>query len=142
MSEIAPLENDSELVEANPLTSESVTKLPRAKRSVKEFLRQYRALGLPNAKKMRRRTRLEAAEAIIALYKNALVRAVTCQGEANTILAKIADEKNWSIRHIEQPNYQADLIEWVADDDVVDEAQRFLKRFTPPTASISDQQQP
>lgn len=142
MSEIAPLENDSHEVKGvgSPVTKSPQSVTPK-KRTWKEIVSVYRAAGYPNAKRFRKQTKLEAAEAIISIYKNALARAVTCQGAANVILAKVANESNWAVREIDQPNYQGTRIEWVADDDVCDEAQKFLKRFNQPTALAQDQKQ-
>ena len=115
--------------------SNTIEEVPEKKRTVRKFLNQYRSLGLPNAKRFRRRTRLEEAEITIALYKNALQHAVALQGEANVILAKIAKEENWAISgSAYSPEEGEELlkIEWLGDEDVFDQAQKFLKRFNSP----------
>jgi hypothetical protein len=76
---------------------------------VKEFLRQYRALGLPGAKQMRRRTRLEEA----AHKHNVDVRLITQLIQQMkvmiTVLEELKKEENWAVKD--------ETVSWVGESD-------------------------
>lgn len=97
---------------------ENAEKAPeRSKPSIKEILSKYRHLGLPNAKRFRRRTRLEQAEAVHQADL-LLVQAVMARLRAYEEALKVFEnESNWAVREIDQPNYQGTRIEWAADED-------------------------
>ena len=101
----------------SPNWEPQVAEPAQKKRSVKEFLKQYRALGLPGAKKFRRRTRLEEAARKHAVDQGVikqLIRQLSLYMQAFDQLKK---EENWTVRHVEQPNYQADEVLWVGESD-------------------------
>ena len=81
----------------------------KPKRSVREFLNQYRSLGLPNAKRFRRRSRLQQA-AWDAQVNQAYVRALVHQLQAcRTAFDKLKAEENWAVR--------GDDVVWTGEGD-------------------------
>ena len=79
------------------------------KRTVKEFLNQYRSLGLPGAKRFRRRTRLEEAkmhDMVSQAYIKALVRQM---GRYRAAMEELKRESNWTVK--------GEDVAWVGESD-------------------------
>jgi hypothetical protein len=91
------------------------------KRSVRQFLNQYRSLGLPGARRFRRRTRLEEAarrHRVDELYIKAMVHQLSIFVKAFEELEK---EENWAVTESNESvgdGFEApkDLV-WVGESD-------------------------
>jgi len=89
---------------AKPLTTTKARK-----RSVAQFLNQYRGLGLPNAKRFRRRTKLAQAKhehAVDVGVIQGLIRQLSAYMKAFDVLKR---EDNWAVRGEE--------VVWIGDGD-------------------------
>lgn len=101
------------------------------KTNVRAFLNRYRSLGLPGAKKMRRKTRLEHLATITAerdFYKSMIFTAAQLQARAKKIIEELSNESNFACH--ETAEGTPGIIEWVADDKALNDARKFLKEFT------------
>ena len=89
------------------------------KRSVRQFLNQYRSLGLPGAKQFRRRSRLEEAahkHRVDELYIKAMVHQLSIFVKAFEELEK---EENWAVFG---DDYSTEVegarrLEWIGESD-------------------------
>lgn len=94
----------------------------KAPPTTKEFLQRYRALGLPGAKRFRRRTRLEEAshrDAVNGAYVKALIHELSVLRGA---LAEIRKEENWTVK--------GEDVAWVGESDpleIIRKAEEALK---------------
>ena len=89
--------------------AEIIEKASPKKRSVQEFLKQYRHLGLPGAKRFRRRTRLEEAARVHAVDE-AMIRGLIHRLAAfGAAFEKLKKEENWAVRGEE--------VVWVGESD-------------------------
>ena len=89
------------------------------KRTVKEFLSQYRNLGLPGAKRFRRRTRLAQAswqhEVDIQLAQHLVAEVKRYM----KVLAELSKEENWAVK--------GEDVVWIGESDpleIIRKAQR------------------
>ena len=94
---------------------------PPPKRTVREFLNQYRSLGLPGAKRFRRRTRLEDAkfrhEVDLAMIKGLIHRLAAF----SAAFEKLKKEENWAVK-------DEDVV-WIGESDpleIIKEAERSM----------------
>lgn len=106
----------------------------KAKISVKQFLARYRALGLPGAKKFRKKTRLQELTLQRDWYAEIANTAIRNQAKAHVLIAKLIDESNFAVNEDALPT---PTIIWVADDTVLEEARLYLKQFTSGAAQSS-----
>ena len=113
-----PSESSLEKLGVNFISTESSPK----KRTVKEFLRQYRALGLPGAKKMRRRTRLEEAkhkhDVDMMLASQLITQMKMMIGLMNTLKT----ESNWAVSD--------EAVMWVGESDPLEIIRKAEKELT------------
>ena len=82
------------------------------KRSVRQFLNQYRSLGLPGAKQFRRRTRLEEAahkDKVNQLYIKALIHELVILTKA---LEELEREENWAVEEEGEMR-----VSWIGESD-------------------------
>jgi hypothetical protein len=94
----------------------------KPKLSVKEFLKTYRSLGLPGAKRFRRRTRLEEAKTrhdIDVAMNTRLVQLITKYKKAFEELKK---ETNWAVHTDyvlgkDEKQEEVMRVEWVGESD-------------------------
>jgi hypothetical protein len=93
------------------------------KRTVREFLNKYRSLGLPGAKKAKRARRLKALTEERDFFKRMIFNSAQLQADANRIIADLINESNFLIG-------EDDLILWVADDELLENARKYLKQFS------------
>ena len=85
---------------------------PPKKRSVRQFLNQYRSLGLPGARRFRRRTRLEEAahrHRVDELYIKAMVHQLSIFVKAFEELEK---EENWAVEEEGEMR-----VSWIGESD-------------------------
>ena len=91
------------------MAEEKATPKPATKRTLREILKGYRQLGLPNAKRFRRRTRLEQAvherETNIGVVQE-LVRRI---GVYMRLCEEMKKETNWAVR--------GDDVIWIGECD-------------------------
>jgi len=79
------------------------------KKNVQDFLKRYRALGLPGAKKFRRRTRLEQAKHEREVNIATVSRLIQMVGHYKRAFEELKKEENWAVRDTE--------IVWIGDSD-------------------------
>ena len=124
--------------------NEAEAKATPKKRTVREFLNQYRSLGLPGHKKARRVRRISQLEAERDFMQEMVRRAALLNAKANTLIRALIDESNFAI-HEEPDGGNPVSIEWVADDTVINNARAYLKEFATSgmrTRSLEHVQQP
>jgi len=110
----------------------------KPKVDVKGFLRRYRELGLPGAKKFRRKTRLAQLTGERDFYLDMVKRASRLTAQANNIIRELSKESNFAVH--ETVEGTPGVIEWIADDAALNEARRYLKSFNE-AVSLPVQQQ-
>lgn len=83
------------------------------KRTVREFLHQYRSLGLPGAKQFRRRTRLANAAAQHDVDKAMIQGLIRRVSAYMTAMQELKKEENWATKN------EGDeiVILWVGEND-------------------------
>lgn len=81
----------------------------KKKRTVKEFLKQYRALGLPGAKKMRRRTRLNDAQYRHDADMMLVSQLITQMKAMIKLMNELKNESNWAV--------SGEAVVWVGESD-------------------------
>jgi hypothetical protein len=103
------------------------------KRTVRQFLNQYRSLGLPGHKKARRVHRIAQLESERDFMQEMVRRAAVLNARANSIIRALIDESNFALRSEGLLGKQAeenDEILWIADDTVLENARAYLKEFS------------
>ena len=91
------------------------------KRTIQEFLKQYRSLALPNAKRFRKRTKIQNLDAERAFMVEMVRRAAALNATANKIIKDLINESNFAVK-------DEDIL-WVADDAALEAARKYLKEF-------------
>ena len=91
------------------------------KRTVREFLSQYRHRGLATAKKFRRRTKLQQAAWQAELQQRALGQALLLIRKCADTFKVLKDENNWAVKG-------EDVI-WVGDGDPLEIIKRAEKEI-------------
>lgn len=110
-----------------PADTEGPTTVEARKRAVRQFLNKYRSLGLPGAKKTRRKHRISLLTEERDFFKNMLFNSAKLQAQANVLIADLINESNFCSHDTGEDNL---LIEWVADDELLEKARKYLKQFS------------
>lgn len=119
--------------EGQEVRSEGQVPKKKEKFDIKAFLRRYRSLGLPNAKKMRRRTRLQELQDANGLLQKMLHEWVRRVARANFIIQELIKEENFAVR--------GEDVLWAADSDPLENARKYLKEFTGARGALQPRQQ-
>jgi len=98
------------------------------KRTVREFLNQYRALGLPGAKQMCRRTRLQEAAYRHSIDVKLIEHLIGEVKRYMLAMEELEKESNWMCK--EEENQEITLI-WVGEGDPLE----IIKRAKQPVGN-------
>ena len=109
------------------MSSDVVVEEPKKKKTVKEFLQQYRRLALPNAKRFRKATKIAALRGERAFMLEIVRRAAALNAMANKIITDLTNESNFACH--ETVEGTPGIIEWIADDTALEAAKKYLKEF-------------
>lgn len=96
------------------------------KRTVRQFLNQYRSLGLPGHKKARKAHRIATLQAERDFMAEMVRRAALLNAKANSIIRALIDESNFGIQDLGDGTGQ---VLWLADDTALENARAYLKEF-------------
>ena len=91
----------------------------KAPPTTKEFLQRYRALGLPGAKRFRRRTRLQEAaahERVAQAYIKALIHQLS---RFRAAFEELQKEENWAVR--------GEDVVWIGEGDPLEIIKKALE---------------
>lgn len=106
------------------------------KRTFREIAKNYRRLGLPNAKKMRQASRIETLTRMNRFYLDMLKEAAKLNVHSSNIIRELIKEENFAVRG------EVGEVLWVADDTAIENAKKYLKTMSETRASLRGQQAP
>jgi len=98
--------------------------------TTREWLKRYRAQGLPGAKLFRRKQRIAQLEGERDFFFRMVQNSAKNLVQANNIIKDLINESNFAGHYTgEAEEAKLEMVEWVADDDVLEKGRKWLKQF-------------